>query len=204
MAVARLIVEWREVQEQTTRLERLANSLSSLPPGHRKLVAEISLVRLFLLFENTLASVAAKLLMGADYIDGSPPRRLITARSRGHASDLMKAHGRPTPLRGLGWTQSSDIRDNLAHTLDALDPFFTVIANNGALFTDMRYVRNHVVHSNETTLKNFRKVVRKHYGGLKQGVSPGLLLLTDRIGRRPLLVTYIMATRVMFKDLVRA
>ncbi len=203
MAVARLSVEWREVQEQTTRLESLTNSLSSLNPNHRKLVAEISLVRLFLLFENTMASVAAKLLIGADYIDGTQPLRLVSARSRVHANDLMKTHGRKKATK-LGWTQSSDIRDNLVHTLGPLDPFFTIVANNGALFTEMRYVRNHVVHSNESTLKNFRTVVRKHYGGLKQGVSPGLILLTDRIGRRPLLVNYILAIRVMFKDLVRA
>lgn len=203
MAVAQLSVDWRDVQNQTARLLSLADSLSGLEPNHRKLVAEITLVRLFLLFENSVASVSAKLLMGARYLDGSMPVRLVNARSRQHANELMKTYGRASPAR-LVWTQSSEIRQNLAFSLDSSDPFFNVILNNGSLFSDMRYVRNHVVHSNESTLKNFRKVVRKHYGGLKQGVSPGLILLTDRFGKRPLLKSYITAIRVLFKDLVRA
>ena len=203
MPVPSLAVNWREVRHQTERLESLANSLTTLSPEHRKLAAEIILVRLFFLLENTVASVAAKLLIGASYLDGTSPDRLVAARSRQHANDLMKTHGREVGTK-LGWNQSADIRGNLEFTLAPTDPFFGVIENNGTLFTDMRYLRNHVVHSNESTLKNFRKIVRKHYGGLRQGVSPGLILLTAKFGRRPLLDTYIISTRVMFKDLVRA
>jgi len=203
MAAARLSVDWHRIHEQTTRLEGLASSLSNLQPRHRKLVAEIALVRLFLLLENTVSSIGSKLLTGAGYLDGTAPRRLVNARSRKHANDLMRTRARAKPVK-LGWRQSADIRENLATTLDSSDPFFAVIANNGTLLTDMRYIRNHVVHFNDSTRTNFRKVVRKHYGGLKQGVSPGLLLLTDQVGRRPLLSSYILAVRVMVKDLVRA
>lgn len=130
--------------------------------------------------------------------------RLVNAQSRVHAYNLMKNYSRTKPSNRISWTQSPDIRDNLFHTLDHADPFFTTIANNGALMTDMRYVRNHVAHFNTGTRNNFRKLIKKHYGGLKQGVTPGLLLLTQRIGTRPLLITYILATRVLIKDLVRA
>src|SRR5207249_4260998 len=102
----------------------------------RKLVAEIVMVRLFLLVENTFASVGAKLLCGATYLDATHPGRLVTARSMAGAVTAMKTHGRSKPKNYLSWTKSKDIQDNLSLTLDAVDPFFAVVSKHGSLLIE--------------------------------------------------------------------
>ena len=161
------------------------------------------MVRLFLLAENTVASVSAKILCGARYLDGSAPRSIVTAASMPNARILMKQHGRRRQKHRLLWTQAREIVDNLKYTLDPQDPLFAAVGNHGAAITEMRYVRNHIVHRNSGTLVNFRKVVRSFYGGLRQGVTPGLLLMTDAFGPQTLLEKYIVYAQVFVKDLVR-
>lgn len=205
MPTPSLNVDWRRYQAETQRLQTLLPSLPALIPAHRKLVAEIVMVRLFLLIENTLASAGAKILCGANYLDATPPKILVSAaRSMGAATTVMRLYGRKRPKRYLLWTKAQDIRDNLSQTLDSSDPFFTVISKHGSLLTEMRYVRNHIAHSNSGTRSNFRKVVSQYYGGLKQGVTPGLLLLTNALGSTVILDRYIVSSRVVVKDLLRA
>jgi hypothetical protein len=203
MAVVSLAVDLREFDSQVSRMTSLISSLNNLSIDHRKLVAEIMMVRLFLMVENTIQSACAKLLCGATYLNASQPLRLVSAKSSKHAFDLMRNHARTKPKQSLSWNQSPEIRDNLRNTLSPGDPLFQTISNYGTLLTDMRYIRNHIAHKNSGTLNNFRKLVRKHYGGLKPGVSPGLLLLTPYLGPPVLLEQYMLASRIMIKSLVR-
>jgi hypothetical protein len=197
-------VDWRTYQAETQRLQTLLPSLPALPPAHRKLVAEIVMVRLFLLLENTIASAGAKMLCGANYLDSTQPKKLVSARSVIAAKALMRCYRRKRPRRYLSWTKSQDIQDNLSQALDPTDPFFTVIGKHGALLTEMRYVRNHIAHSNSGTRVNFRKVILQYYGGLKQGITPGLLLLTSALGPTIILERYIVSSRVVVRELLRA
>lgn len=203
MAHPNLGVDWRRFRKESLRLQSLVLSLQLIPPAHRKLVAEIVMVRLFLQVENTVASIGAKILCGAAYLDNSQPARLITTSSMSASTAAMKAHGRVSPKKNLWWTKSSDIKKNLNKTLDASDPFFSTVSNHASLLTEMRYVRNHVAHGNSGTRANFRTIIRQHYGGLRRGVTPGLLLLTLAFGSPCILERYIVSSRVMIKDLVR-
>lgn len=203
MPTSKLEVDWRKFRQESWRLQSLLPSLDPIPPAHRKLIAEIVMVRLFLLVDNTVASIGTKILCGASYLDGMQPARIFTARSLSAATAAMKTHGRAKPKAYLSWTKSKEIRDNLTNTLSARDPFFSSTTNHGSLLTEMRYVRNQIAHGNSRSRVNFRKVVRQHYGGLKRGMTPGLLLLTEAFGLPCLLDRYIVSSRVMIKDLVR-
>lgn len=203
MARPNLAVDWRDFDGEIKALAALMPSLQSLPIGHRKLVAEIVLIRLFLLLENTTRSVCCKLLCGANYMDGLTPLRNVNARSATHANTLMCTHGRAKPKRFAEWTQTSDIRDNLAFTMQGADPFFAHMLNYGTLWTDLRFARNHIAHRNEGTRQNFHKLLVKHYGGVKRGVSPGVLLLKPQPGGTVLLNTYLVSCRIFMKGLVR-
>ena len=203
MPTASLSVDLKQFYSQTTQLNSLIPSLNNLSADHRKLVAEIMMVRLFLMVENTIQSACGKLLCGAPYLDTTTPLLLVLARSSVDAFDLMRNHGRTKAKRSLNWTQSSEIRDNLRYTMDQNDSIFQAISNYGTLLTDMRYIRNHIAHKSSGSLENFQKLIRKHYGGLKRGVTPGLLLLTQALGPPVLIEQYILSSRVMIKSLVR-
>lgn len=204
MSAVNIGVDWRVFQHETTQLQGLSSSLEPLALRHRKLVAEMIMVRLFLLGENTIRSVCEKLLCGAIYLDGSCPNITVSASSKSNAETLIRVYHRTRPKHQLSWTQSREIRDNMRHTLGQGDPLFSVFLRNAAILTEMRYVRNHIVHNSSSSLRDFRTVVRAHYGGLKRGVTPGILLLTDALGAPPLVKRYIAYYRVLIRDLVRA
>ena len=202
MPAVNIGVDWRVFQHETLQLEGLSSSLEPLALRHRKLVAEMIMVRLFLLGENTIRSVCEKLVCGANYLDGSSPKTIVSASSRSRAETLIKVHQRARPKHHLSWTQSREIRDNMQYTLGQGDPLFSVFTKNAGILTEMRYVRNHIVHNSNSTRRHFRNVVRAHYGGLKRGVTPGILLLTDALGTRPLVKRYIAYHRILIRDLV--
>ena len=204
MPLPSLRVDWTRFNTESNRLLALAGSLDDLPIAHRKLVAEIAMIRLFLLTENTIASVGAKLLCGATYLDGTIPQALVAARSISSAVSLMKSHHRTTPKPYLTWTKSTGIRGNLSRTLDPSDPFFHAVKIHAANLTEMRYVRNHIAHGSEGTRVDFRKVIRRHYGGLKRGLTPGVFLLSPPTGPTTNLVRYLRYCRVAVSDIVRA
>ena len=49
-------------------------------------------------------------------------------------------------------------------SLDPAEHCITVDRNFGTLFTDIRYLRNHIAHRNDGSRSNFRKLVRRYYG----------------------------------------
>jgi hypothetical protein len=199
-----LRTDWTRFQHESGRLQSLVASLGPLSPAHQKLVAEIAMIRLVFLVSNTIASIGAKLVCDTRYLDGSVPNRQVLARSVAGALLLMKTHGRVRPLRDLSWTSSKAIRRNVRHALLATHPFVRTVSAYAAHLTEMRYVRNHVAHSSTSTRADFRKVIRNHYGGLKQGMTPGLFLLTGTLGSPCRIETYIASSRVTLKQMTRA
>ncbi len=204
MPTPSLNVDWRSFQDASRRLQALLPTIAVLPPVYRKLVAEIVMIRLFLLLENTFASVAAKIVCGASYLDATLPARVFAARSMAAAVAAMKSHGRTKPKSHLWWARSSEIRANLQETLNSADPFFGVVSKHGSLLTEMRFVRNHIAHANTATRVNFRKVIVQYFGGRKKGVTPGLLLLTPALGPTCVLERYVISSRVLVRELLRA
>lgn len=59
--------------------------------------------------------------------------------------------GKPVPSVYISWTQSSEIRSNLEHTLDPSDPFFGVVLRYANFLSDIRFARNQIVHANAGT-----------------------------------------------------
>ena len=185
-------------------MEDLINSLVNTSVTHRYLIAEIVMIRLSLLTENTVSSVCTKLICRAEYLDGTFPNPIQVARTLGTARSLMKRHGRRTPKQYLNWTRARDIRNNLKFTMNQNDVVFGVISNYAGIMDETRRVRNHIAHKSESSRRNFRDVIVRYFGGLRRGMNPGRLLLSPSIGPPHLLRTYLSYNRVFIKDLVRA
>lgn len=185
------------------RLLNLGGTLDSLPALHQKLVAEIMLLRLFSLFENLISSVSLKLMSGASYADGTTPSLFTKAVSARHAIWLLTKHGRNRPRPQLIWSKATEIKENLRYVMDKKDDLVTVVDRNGAFIDELRRVRNRIAHNNAKSRRDYRDVVRHHYGAYMNNVTPGMLLLTPR--RRPsLLEQYIRQEKILAKDLVKA
>jgi hypothetical protein len=189
---------------QTQALENLVASLSPLAATHQKLVAEIIMIRLCLLLENTLELACAKVLCGAQYLDATHPQTLVAARSVSGALFLMRTHGRKKPLVNLHWTRAKLIRENVCKTLDSRDPLFACVRRHTNFLTEARQVRDQIAHKSSSSTAEFRKAVRSRYGALRRGMTPGLYLLQPGTSRRCKLEEFLIASRVLVRDLVRA
>jgi hypothetical protein len=189
---------------QNVALQSLLSSLSGLSTHHQKLLAEIALIRLCLLLENTIESACAKLICGANYLDQVSPLALATARSTGSALKLIQAFNRKEPLSLLKWNRAKTIRKNMNKVLAKGDPLFTCIGRHTNLINELRIIRNHVAHKSTSTTLEFRQSVVKRYGAARRGMTPGLYLLHPVGSKPPKLIEYLVSSRVFIRELLRA
>ncbi len=191
--------------KETARLTGILTSTSSLVPAHRKFIAEIALIRLAILIENTMRSVFCKLVCGATYIDGSTPIILAQQRNIPAAIKAMHSLNRPKFRYTLPWNNGAEIRDNIKFLIDSADQCHQLLKNYASFLTEIRSIRNHIVHRNTNSRKNFVKLIGKYYGAKVRGVTCGNLLVSQRVSPElPLLAKYLITADVMVKDITRA
>lgn len=197
-----LVGDYATFQAETDRLRALLASTNALAPVHRKHIAEIALLRLAILIENTMRSFCTKMVCGASYIDGTAPALLSKQNNGSQAVHAMRFQNRPNPIN-LKWNEGKALRANIEKLIDAVDPVYGHLINHASFLTDVRYIRNHIAHRNSDSRKNYVKVVRRYYGANVRGVTVGNLLISPKLSTPPILETHIITSRVMMKDLMR-
>src|SRR5271166_5156596 len=133
--MARLLHEHNSFFYETDRLLALLGTLASVAPIHRKLIAEIMLMRLSFLLENHLKLIFAKLSCGALYLDGSLPTLLLRHRSMAAALTSMKKLNRPRPRYPI-WNDASEIRENVVHVINAGDHCISIMHTYAPFITE--------------------------------------------------------------------
>jgi hypothetical protein len=200
-----LVPDYVTFRKETTRLTDIITSTVSLTPSHRKFIAEIALLRLAILIENSMRSVFCKLTCGATYIDGSHPLILSQKRNIPAAIAAMQNLNRPKFRYSLPWNDGAEIRENIEFLIDPADLSHQELKNYASFLTEIRYIRNHIAHRNHNSRVNFVKLIRKYYGARVPGVTCGNLLVSPRVSpRRPLIETHLITANIMMKDIVRA
>ena len=102
----------RPVLSPVGKLLSLVRSLHPLQAEHQKLVAEVVMIRLFMLLETVVESICCKLCCGATYLDGTTPSLIVRQRSVAQAFDSMETFRRLKPRRAR-WNDGAGIRENL-------------------------------------------------------------------------------------------
>jgi hypothetical protein len=200
-----LLIDYSDFRAETARLTALLASTTALAPAHRKFIAEIALLRLAILIENSMKSVFCKLICGATYFDGAAPSLLVQQRNIPAAVNAMQNLGRQKTRNSLPWNDGAEIRENIRYLIDPTDQCHQVLVNHASYLTEIRYIRNHIAHRNDKSRTNFVKLIRRYYGARARGITCGNLLLSPRVSStRPLLETHIVRANVMMKDIVRA
>ena len=197
-----LLGDYTAYKAETSRLSGLIASTTALSPAHRKFIAEIALLRLAILIENSMKSFFCKLSCGATYINGNAPLLLAPQRSTPAAILAMQNHNRPKLRYNLPWNDGAEIRDNIQFIIDPADRCHQELKKYAAFLTEIRWIRNHVAHRNDKSRANFVKLVRRYYGANVPGVRCGNLLVSPRVSpARPLLETHIITANVMMGDI---
>lgn len=195
-------VDYRTSSAEIDKLLSLHHGTVSLIAAHRKLIAEIALLRLFYILENTFKAISCKLLSGAKYVDGTSPVVISPSHSISGAVQSMESFGR-SRRRALKWSKTSEIKENLRYVLDPGDHLVRIFDQNGAIIDEMRRVRHRIAHNNATSRLKYRLVVQRHYGAYLNSLTPGSLLLSPR--QVPALMEqYLVTSRILIKTLVKA
>ncbi len=72
---------------------------------YQHFIAEMIMLRLFSIFEDSVAEIAYKLASGAMYSNGNYPTLTCQAGSMAGARGLFLNHGRARSVQNLKWTK---------------------------------------------------------------------------------------------------
>lgn len=191
------------IRNSRQRINKLIGywSLSGcLEAKYQHFIAEMIMLRLFSIFEDSVAEIACKLASGAVYVNGCSPVLAAQSRSIAGARALFLSHGRADPVQNLKWTKSRYIRESVQHVISTADPFISSAQRNGNVINEMRKVRNALAHNTTSAKTDFRDVVRLTYGA-NVNITPGAFLSSTR--RTPVcnLDRYLLSTKALLVDM---
>jgi len=199
MALAKLDITLRNTEAAISRLQVHVAEAKVLAPRFQHFIAEMVMLRLFSIFESSVAELAYKLAAGATYTNGSPPSLNIQANSVNGSRWLFLAHGRNKPKQNLQWTKASYIRESVQHVIPDTEKFVFNIRAHGQTIEEMRRVRNVLAHQTSTAKANYRDVLRQAYGANVQ-VAPGAFLTSTTRSTTRKIDWYLASTRVILRD----
>tara|TARA_Y100000589_G_C27187173_1_gene643185 strand:+ start:1104 stop:1718 length:615 start_codon:yes stop_codon:yes gene_type:complete len=201
MPTPKLSITIRNASQAITKLERYRNNSSSLEAKYQQFIAEMIMLRLFSVLEDSVSEIAYKLASGAKYLNGCGPNLSIQAGSMSGSRGLFLSHGRTRPIQNLKWTKARFIRESVQHVISPTDPFIASAQRNGATIDEMRKIRNVLAHNTKSAKSDYKTVVRLAYGANVK-ITPGAFLSTTR--RNPVckLNQYLASTKIILTDMV--
>ncbi len=173
-----------------------------LEAKYQHFVGEMIMLRLFSIFEDTVAELAYKITAGAVYLDGSVPNIVIKAGRTQDSRAMLLTHGRNRPVDNLKWTKAKFIRESVERVIPATEPFIKNAQAHGQIIDEMRKVRNVLAHNTTTARSDFKDVIRITYG-VNRAISPGVFLISKKHHKICNLARYMASTKLVIQELAK-
>jgi len=101
------------------------------------------------------------------------PRSYLKPRNYDHALELIKSS-----MPFLDWTSPDNVINRAETYLHNGGPVKLPLSANRVVLQDMKKVRNHIAHNSKESLKEYKKVLQRHYRTLPLNIpKPGEYLL---------------------------
>ena len=200
MPAPKLQITIRNSHQAIDKLMYFRSESESLEAKYQHFIAEMILLRLFSIFEDSVAEIAYKLASGAVYANGNQPTLTTQAGSMSGARGLFLTHGRTRPVQNLKWTKSKFIKESVQHVISNVDPFINSAQRNGNIINEMRKVRNSLAHNTTSAKADFKTVVRNAYGA-NVSITPGAFLSSTRRNTVCNLDRYLSSAKAILVDM---
>ncbi|RUO48964.1 hypothetical protein [Pseudidiomarina donghaiensis] len=200
MPAPKLEITVRNAHQQIDRLEKYRSESGSIEAKYQHFIAEMIMLRLFSIFEDSVAEIAYKLVSGATYTNGTFPALAVSAGAMSGARGLFLSYGRTIPVQNLKWTKSKYIRESVQHVISTSDPFIISAQRNGNIIDEMRKMRNVLAHNTTSAKADFKTVVRLTYGA-NVNITPGAFLSSIKRTSRCNLDRYLSSTKAVLMDM---
>ena len=202
MATPRLDITIRNSSQIIDRLKDYRDNCRLIESRYQYFISEMIMLRLFSVFEDTVAEIAYKIGAGAQYINGTTPNLLYRDNNMAGSRTEMLRRGRAKPVQNLKWTKAKYIRESVKHVIDINEKYVQYATIHGNEIDEMRKVRNFLAHRNTGTRREFREVIRLLYGA-NLNISSGAFLVSDRRLPIPNLDRYITTTKIILNDMTK-
>jgi hypothetical protein len=196
-----VVVTHRDFIAQADKLRELAVHVPAFAPHYQILLSEMIALQAFYFFEGAMESLAAKLICGAHYADGVIPVITHLATSVDDALTKMRTVGRRRPKGILKWNRASEINGNVRYVMAVNEHFCAACRNHVSHINEIRIIRNHIAHGNQTTRREFEGVVIRRLGAKPLRLPrPGAFVLREFTPGTILLVEYIITLGAIVRE----
>ncbi len=196
MALPNLAITLREAHAQIDRLQHHKVDAERLDAKYQHFIGEMIMLRLFTIFEDSVAELAYKIAAGGKYLNGTSAALIIRASRAQDSRALFLSHGRTKPIYNLKWTKAKYIRESVDNIIPATEKFITTAQAHGQIIEDMRRVRNALAHNTTSARSDFRDVIRQTYGA-HINLTPGVFLISTKRTKICLINRYLSSTKAI-------
>ena len=161
----------------------------SLPSDMQGFVAEILMLRLFGILETCIREVSIRIACGVPYRNGIASHPIVLCTSKAEAIEKFHTEGRRKRTSYLHFSNVSNISDAIKYVIDASEPLRSKLSHYGNEYEEMRKIRNHIAHHTQSTLSDYKQVIRTRYGANLK-IKPEAFLISTKREPRALIETY--------------
>lgn len=199
MPLPSIAVTYNNTIRDIVILENYRRDSLNLEPKFQHFIAEIILLRLFSILENTLMETAQKIACQAPYRNGTVPTLMLICRSSIDANYQFANYNRTKP-QNTKWTMARFVNDTIKKVIPPTEPYRVNINNHALTINELRVVRNHIAHRTSSTLNEYKGIINTVFGA-KLNIQPGAYLTSTKRLTSPKIDFYIRAVRIIVHDI---
>jgi hypothetical protein len=191
------------ISRANTTIDRLSSyktQSANLEAKYQNFISEMIMLRLFSVFEDSVADIAFKITAGATYINGSQPTLNVKANNTTSARALLLSHGRSNSIRNLQWTKAKFIRESVEYVFSPNETFISRVQQHGGIIEEMRKVRNVIAHNSASAKSDYKTLVRTTYGA-NLNIKVGAFLTSTKRTSIPNIEKYLRSTKVVLYEI---
>lgn len=199
MARPSINVTYNKAIDDISILESYRHSSSSLDPKYQHFIAEIIMLRLFSILENSIKDTAMKVACQAEYRNGSIPNVNLRCKSLIDAENQFINYNRTKPQK-LKWTKARFVKDSVKKIIPINEKFLLSVSNSALVLDEMRKIRNHIAHRTSSTYQDYKSVILSVFGANLK-IQPGAYLISTK--RLPVsrIDYYIRSVKIIITDI---
>lgn len=183
-----------------SRINTFLQKGQSIPPSMRGFVAEILMLRLFSILEESVRETACRVACGVAYRNGTVATPIRRCANLTDAINQFKTYNRRQVLQNLRFTNFSQTRKSVINIIPNGEPFLAKLGLHSVDFDEMRKVRNHIAHRYRNTYLDYKQIIIHRYGAyIKQ--TPGVFLISTTRSPRSKIEEYYIKIKVIINDI---
>lgn len=165
-------------------------------------VAEVLMLRLFGILETCMLEVSIRIACGVPYRNGMASHPIVLCTSKAEAMEKFHTEGRPCRINNLQFSNVHNISKTIKYVIDASEPLRIKLSRYGNEFEEMRKIRNHIAHHTQSTLSDYKQVIRTRYGANLK-IKPGTFLISTKREPIALIETYFQTVKIIIDDVTK-